>query len=191
VAGRPAAISRTGYTGEDGFELYVHRDDAAAVWGALLEAGRPHGLVPAGLGARDTLRLEMKYALYGSDIDETTNPLEAGLSWIVRLEKGDFVGREALRRIKSEGPRRRLVGFRMLERAFPRSHYPVLIDGCATGEEVRSGTVSPTLGYGIGTCYLPAGSARKGTRLEVAIRDRAVPAEVVPTPFYRGGSVRT
>jgi aminomethyltransferase len=191
VAGVPALISRTGYTGEDGFELYLPASGAARVWSALLASGTGLGLVPAGLGARDTLRLEMKYALYGNDIDETTNPLEAGLGWIVRLDGGDFVGREALARIRAEGPRRRLVGFRLADRAFPRPHYPIRLDGRPTGEEVRSGTVSPTLGYGIGTGYLPASVARKGTRFEVEIRGTPVAAEVVPTPFYRKGSVRT
>jgi glycine cleavage system T protein (aminomethyltransferase) len=191
VAGVPALISRTGYTGEDGFELYVHRDGAVRLWSALLAAGEARGLVPVGLGARDTLRLEMKYALYGNDIDETTNPLEAGLGWIVRLDGGDFVGHEALTRIRAEGPRRRLVGFRLLDRAFPRPHYPIRLDGAPTGEEVRSGTVSPTLGRGIGTGYLPVRATRKGTRFEVEIRGAPVAAEVVSTPFYRGGSLRT
>jgi aminomethyltransferase len=191
VAGAEALISRTGYTGEDGFELYVHRDDAAGLWSALLAAGEAHGLVPAGLGARDTLRLEMKYALYGNDIDETTNPIEAGLGWIVRLDKGDFIGREALARVRAEGPHRKLVGFKLLERAFPRPHYPVRLGGARTGEEVRSATVSPTLGWGIGTCYLSSAAARKGTGLEIEIRGKAVAAEVVSTPFYKRGSVRT
>jgi aminomethyltransferase len=190
VTGLPALISRTGYTGEDGFELYVGSEAAVPLWSALLEAGREHGLQPAGLGARDTLRLEMKYPLYGNDIDESTHPLEAGLGWIVRLEKGDFIGREALARVKAEGLRRKLVGFRLLERAFPRPHHPVWLEGAPTGEEVRSGTVSPTLGWPIGTCYLPAAAARRGTRFEVAIRGRRVAAEVVPTPFYRQGSVK-
>jgi aminomethyltransferase len=189
VAGIPALISRTGYTGEDGFELYFDRERSLEMWDALMEAGTAAGLAPAGLGARDTLRLEMKYALYGNDIDEGTDPLEAGLGWIVKLDKGEFLGREALRRVKAEGPHRRLVGFKLLERGFPRPHYPVLAGGERVGE-VRSGTVSPTLGEGIGTCYLPVAHAQNGTRIEVEIRGRAVPAEVVPTPFYRGGSLR-
>jgi aminomethyltransferase len=191
VAGVLAMISRTGYTGEDGFELYVPAEGAVRVWNALLAGGGARGLVPAGLGARDTLRLEMKYALYGNDIDETTNPLEAGLGWIVRLDEGDFVGRDALARVRQEGPRRRLVGFRVLDRAFPRPHYPIRLDGAPTGEQVRSGTVSPSLGYGIGTAYLPASAARKGTSFEIEIRGVPVAAQVVSTPFYKGGSVRT
>lgn len=189
VAGIPAVISRTGYTGEDGFELYFERDRSLEMWNALFEAGRPEGLAPAGLGARDTLRLEMKYLLYGNDIDEETNALEAGLGWVVKLDKGDFIGREALRQARSEGLRRRLIGFQLRERGFPRSGYPVLLERNRVAE-VRSGTVSPTLGVGIGTCYLPADRARNGTRIEIEIRGKPLPAEVVPTPFYGGGSLK-
>ena len=189
VAGVPAIVSRTGYTGEDGFELYVDRTDSEGVWEALLEAGRDHGLRPCGLGARDTLRLEMKYALYGNDIDETTNPYEAGLGWIVKLEKGDFAGREALAAIRERGPDRRLVGFRVLERGFPRPGYEITLDGEAV-DEVRSGTMSPTLGYGIGTTYLPRERSSVGTALEIDIRGKRVPAEVVKTPFYAHGSLK-
>lgn len=189
VAGVPAIVSRTGYTGEDGFELFVERDEAERVWEALLEAGREDGLRPCGLGARDTLRLEMKYALYGQDIDETTNPYEAGLGWIVKLDTGDFVGRDALAAIRERGPERRLVGFRVLERGFPRPGYGVLLEG-AEVDVVRSGTLSPTLGYGIGTTYLPRGHSAVGTALEIDIRGRRVPAEVVKTPFYTHGSLK-
>ena len=189
VAGIPAMVSRTGYTGEDGFEIYVDRASSVKLWRALTAAGEAEGLLPAGLGARDTLRLEMKYPLYGRDIDESANPVEAGLGWIVKLEKRDFIGREALRRIKAEGPRRRLVGFRLKERGFPRAGYPVLLDGSPAGE-VRSGTVSPSLGEGIGTCYLPAGSGRVGTPIAIEIRGRRIPGEVASTPFYKGGSLK-
>ena len=189
VAGRPAIISRTGYTGEDGFELYVDAQDATEVWRRLLEVGAPDGLVPAGLGARDSLRLEMGYALYGNDLDEDHTPLESGLGWVTKIDKGDFVGRDALRRLKEEGVATRLAGFRMLERGFPRPGYPVRFDGAVVGE-VTSGTLSPSLGEGIGMAYLPVAAAKPGTRIEVMIRDRAVPAEVVRPPFYTGGSVR-
>ena len=189
VAGVPAIVSRTGYTGEDGFELYFGRDGSAEVWGALMEAGQAHGIEPCGLGARDTLRLEMKYALYGNDIDETTNPYEGGLAWIVKLDKGEFVGRDALARIAEAGPRRRLIGFRLLERGIPRAGYPVVLNGERV-TEVRSGAMSPTLGYGIGTCYLPRGKTKAGTPLAVAIRDRELPGEVARTPFYPGGSLK-
>jgi aminomethyltransferase len=189
VAGVPAIVSRTGYTGEDGFELYIDRAASEEVWEALLEAGREHGLQPCGLGARDTLRLEMKYALYGNDIDETTNPYEAGLGWIVKLDKGDFAGRDALAAIRESGPDRRLVGFRVLERGFPRPGYTVTLEGEAV-DDVRSGTMSPTLGYGIGTTYLPQGRSSVGTTLEIDIRGKRVPAEVVKTPFYAHGSLK-
>jgi len=188
IAGVPAIISRTGYTGEDGFELYFDRGESEAVWSELMEAGAEHGIEPCGLGARDTLRLEMKYALYGNDIDEGTNPYEAGLGWIVKLDKGDFVGRDALARIADEGPQRRLVGFRLLERGIPRPGYPVLLDGEPVAK-VRSGAMSPSLGYGIGTCYLPKGRTKAGTSLAVEIRGRALAAEVVKTPFYIDGSL--
>jgi aminomethyltransferase len=189
VDGRPAVISRTGYTGEDGFELYLDAADAAAVWRRLLEVGRADGLVPVGLGARDSLRLEMGYALYGNDLDDRRTPLEAGLGWVVKLDKGDFVGRDALRRQKAEGVRERLAGFRLTARGFPRHGYPVRVDGRDAGT-VTSGTLSPSLGAGIGMAYLPVEAAKPGTRVEVVIRDQAVPAEVVRPPFYTAGTVR-
>lgn len=189
VAGVPAVVSRTGYTGEDGFELHFGRAGSETVWTELMEAGRDLGLVPCGLGARDTLRLEMKYALYGNDIDESTDPFEAGLGWIVKLDKGEFVGRDALRAIRERGPSRKLVGFRLLERGFPRPGYAVRLDGDTVGE-VRSGTLSPSLGYGIGTCYLPAEDSSPGTRIEIDLRGRGVPAEIVKTPFYTDGSLK-
>ena len=186
VAGVTAVISRTGYTGEDGFELYVQAGDGPAVWRALLEGEIP--VTPAGLGARDTLRLEMGYALYGSDIDEGTTPLEARLGWLVRLDKGEFVGRGALERQKAEGVQRRLCGIRLTERGFPRSGHEVLFDGRVVGP-VRSGTVSPTLGYGIATAYLPP-AAEPGSPVRIVIREREVQGEVARMPFYTEGSLR-
>ena len=189
VAGRDAIISRTGYTGEDGFELYVAAGDATAVWRALLEAGAPAGLIPAGLGARDSLRLEVGYILYGNDLDESRTPLEAGLGWVVKLDKGPFVGSEALARQKEAGLDRKLAGFVVQERAFPRHGYEVRVDGVVVGE-VTSGVLSPSTGQGIGLAYLPAAVAKPGTRIEIMVRDRAVPADVVRPPFYTEGSLR-
>jgi aminomethyltransferase len=187
VAGVPdVVVSRTGYTGEDGFELYLADEHAVAVWNALTAAG---DVTPCGLGARDTLRLEMGMALYGNDIDDTVTPYEANLGWIVKLKKGDFVGREALVRQKEAGIPRRLVGFTFDERAIPRHGYPVFHEGEPSGE-VRSGTMSPTLGIPIGTAYLPAAGAAEGTRFEVEIRGKRVPARVVKPPFYKDASHR-
>ena len=185
VAGSPAVISRTGYTGEDGFELYVENRYAAAIWEALVATGR---VTPAGLGARDTLRLEMGMALYGNDIDDTTTPLEANLGWLVKLAKGDFVGRDALVRQKEAGVPRKLVGFIPDDRrSIARHGYGVLYDGASSGE-VRSGTMSPSLGYPIGTCYLPTVAAKEGSALEIDVRGKRVPATVVKMPFYKEGS---
>lgn len=189
VAGRDAVISRTGYTGEDGFELYVAAGDAPHVWRALLEAGEPAGLIPAGLGARDSLRLEVGYVLYGNDLDERRTPLEAGLGWVVKLDKGEFVGREALARQKEAGLRQRLAGFVLKEKAFPRHGYAVTMGGEPAGE-VTSGVLSPSTGQGVGLAYIPAEAAKPGTPIEVVIRDRPVPAEVTRPPFYAGGSLR-
>ncbi len=184
VAGMPSMISRTGYTGEDGFELYFRPEFAARMWDALTENT---GVTPAGLGARDTLRLEMGFALYGNDIDSTTTPLEANLGWLVKLEKGDFVGRDALVAQKERGLGRKLSGFVMRDKAFPRHGYPVLYSGAQHGL-VRSGTVSPTLGIAIGTCYLPPHAAKEGTAIEIEVRGKRVPAEVVKMPFYERSS---
>jgi aminomethyltransferase len=189
VDGVPAVISRTGYTGEDGFELYVAAADAAALWRRLLEVGAEDGLVPCGLGSRDSLRLEMGMALYGNDLDEDHTPLEAGLGWVTKLGKGEFVGREALAAQKEAGVQRKLVGFRLKERGFPRPHYAVSHEGRVVGE-VTSGTLSPTLGEGIGMAYVSAELAQPGTELGIVIRDRAVPAEVVKPPFHTHGTVR-
>jgi len=190
VDGVPATISRTGYTGEDGFELYVPAAAAAGLWRRLLEAGGEDGLVPAGLGCRDSLRLEMGYALYGNDLDEETSPLEAGLGWVVKMDKGDFVGRDALARQKEQGITRRLVGFRLKERGFPRHGYPVSVDGQEAGV-VTSGVLSPTLGEGVGMAFVPAAAARPGTEIGIVIRNAAVPAEVVRPPFHKGGTAKT
>jgi aminomethyltransferase len=190
VDDRRAIVSRTGYTGEDGFELYLENGDAAPVWRALLEAGREEGLIPAGLGSRDSLRLEMGYALYGNDLDERRTPLEAGLGWIVKLDKGDFVGRDALVKQRETGVAERLAGFRLLERGFPRHGYPIQVDGQPAGE-VTSGVLSPSLGEGIGMAYLPVSSAKAGSRVEVVIRGQPIPAEVVRPPFYTRGTART
>lgn len=189
VCGVPAVISRTGYTGEDGFELYLAASDAAAVWRALLETGAPEGLGPAGLGARDSLRLEMGYALYGNDLDEEHTPLECSLGWIVKLDQGDFVGREALVRQKEEGVRTRLVGLRLTERGFPRPGYDILSGGRAVGA-LTSGIVSPSLGVGIAMGFVPTELAASGTELAVDIRGRAVPAVTQRPPFYTGGSIK-
>ncbi|MFL5599571.1 MAG: glycine cleavage system aminomethyltransferase GcvT [Gemmatimonadaceae bacterium] len=177
-------ISRTGYTGEDGFELYFPAEQAPKIWSALTKSG---DVTPAGLGARDSLRLEMGMALYGNDLDDTTTPLEASLGWLVKMKKGDFVGRDALAKQKAEGVKRKLVGFTTTERAFPRHGYPVFANGKPSGE-VRSGTMSPTLGIPIGTAYVPPESAAEGSPLEIEIRGKRVPATVQKMPFYKTGS---
>lgn len=186
VAGRRALLSRTGYTGEDGFELGPAWDDAPALWDALLEAGTPQGLVPVGLGARDTLRLEAGLMLYGNDIDETTTPLEAPLGWTVKWKKGDFIGREALLRQREEGPERKLVGFAVDGRAVARHGHRLLNEGAPAGS-VTSGTFSPTLEKSIGMGYVPAALAKSGKSLSVEIRERAVPIHLTRLPFYRSG----
>ena len=177
-------ISRTGYTGEDGFELYFPAEHAPELWRALTKSGE---VIPAGLGCRDSLRLEMGMALYGNDIDDTTTPLEAGLGWLVKMKKGDFVGRDALLKQKEQGVQRRLIGFTTPERSFPRHGYPVFVNGAPSGE-VRSGTMSPTLGIPIGTAYVPTASAAEGSPLEIEIRGKRIPATVVKMPFYKNGS---
>jgi aminomethyltransferase len=183
VAGAPTVISRTGYTGEDGFELYLPAGSAEHVWERLLTDGKPAGVAPIGLGARDTLRLEMKYALYGNDIDETTNPLEAGLGWVVKPAKGAFVGRDALERVRASGLRRRLVGFEMVERAVARHGYPILHDGAAVGV-VTSGSYGPSVDRYIGIGYVPATLAPVGSAILVEVRGRGQAARVVKTPFH-------
>jgi aminomethyltransferase len=183
VAGVPAIISRTGYTGEDGFELYIPAGEAERLWYALMEAGRADGIQPIGLGARDTLRLEMKFALYGNDIDQTTNPLEAGLGWVVKPAKGDFIGRAAIEAMRAKGVPRKLVGFEMVERQVPRHGYRLLTGGEPVGV-VTSGSFSPSLERGIGMGYVRADLSAVGTELDVEIRGAAQRARVVRTPFY-------
>jgi aminomethyltransferase len=184
VAGRAALVAHTGYTGEDGWELYCAAADAPALWAALLEAGAPDGVRPAGLGARDTLRLEAALPLYGHELGPDTTPFEARLGWVVRLDKGEFVGREALVAHKQRGPRRALVGVALAAAGVPRADYRVLAGGNPVGV-LTSGTMSPTLGKGIGLGYVEPASSPVGTALAVEIRGRAVAAEVVALPFYR------
>jgi aminomethyltransferase len=183
VGGAYATISRTGYTGEDGFELYVGASDAGRLWTALLEAGRADGVAPIGLGARDTLRLEMRYALYGNDIDDTTNPLEAGLGWVVKPAKGEFLGREAIERVRAAGPVRKLVGLEMTERAVARHGYPVVTDATTTGI-VTSGSYGPSVDRYIALAYVGSAHAGVGTELGVEIRGQVKAARVVKTPFH-------
>lgn len=183
VGEAPVLIARTGYTGEDGFELFFNRVYAEKIWSLLQEAGSSKGLLPVGLGARDTLRLEAKMALYGNDIDATTNPLEAGLGWAVKLDKGDFCGRKAVAQLKERGVGRKLVGFEMQDKAIARHGYAVAKNGQKVGH-VTSGAPSPTLGKNIGLAYVPVELSTVGTPLEIIIRDRPVAAVVVKTPFY-------
>jgi len=183
VAGIPTVISRTGYTGEDGFELYVAAGDAEKLWRALLDAGRGDGIMPVGLGARDTLRLEMKYALYGNDIDQTTNPIEAVLGWVVKLPKGDFIGRGPIERVKAEGPRRKLVGFDMVDRAVARHGYRILKGGAEIGV-VTSGSYGPQVDRYIGVGYVATAHSKVGDEIEIEVRGKAQRAKVVQTPFY-------
>jgi aminomethyltransferase len=183
VCGARALVSRTGYTGEDGFEVYCRPGDAVRIFRGLLEEGRAEGAVPCGLGARDTLRLEAKMALYGNDIDDTVTALEADLGWIVKLSKGDFIGRDALAAQKQGGVPRRLVGFDMVDRGIARHGYPATT--AAGPGLVTSGTHSPTLGKPIGLALLPSAATVVGTEFAVDIRGRAAAARVVPTPFYK------
>ncbi len=184
VAGRPVIAARTGYTGELGYELFTSLDDAGPVWDALLDAGAADGARPAGLAARDTLRLEAAMPLYGNDIDETTTVLEAGLEWVVDFTKDDFHGRAALLAQKEKGVPRLRVGFELREKGIARHGNGVLLDGAPVGE-VTSGTWAPHLERAIGMTYLPAARALPGTPFEVDVRGRRLPAEVVPLPFYK------
>jgi aminomethyltransferase len=183
VEGAPTLVSRTGYTGEDGFEVYCPPEDAERLFRRLLDVGRPEGAVPCGLGARDTLRLEAKMALYGNDIDDTVTPWEADLGWIVKMNKGDFMGRDALAAQKAAGVPRKLVGFEMVDRGIARHGYPAKTS--AGPGVVTSGTHSPTLGKPIGLALLPTAATTVGTEFEVEIRGRAAGARIVPTPFYK------
>jgi aminomethyltransferase len=185
VAGLSAMVARTGYTGEDGFEVFIDVDSAGVLWDRLSEAGAPHGMVPVGLGARDTLRLEAGMPLYGNELSRDTNPFEAGLGRVVHLDRsGDFVGRAALERVARDGPSRRLVGLVLRDRGIARHGYPVMAGDRRTGS-VTSGTMSPTLGQPIAMAYVATGDAEPGTMLDIEIRGARVPAEVVPLPFYR------
>jgi aminomethyltransferase len=178
-------IARTGYTGEDGFEVFFPAKDAALVWNRVLENGQPLGIKPCGLGARDTLRLEMCYPLNGSDLSPDHNPIEAGLGFFVELKKPKFIGREILARMREKGPARRLVPFRMIGKVPPpRPHYAVFCQGERVGE-ATSGTLSPTLNYGIGMAYVPTPQAKVGTELEVEIRGQKFPAVIEKKPFYK------
>jgi len=185
VAGVQCLISRTGYTGEDGFELYCPPGDAEKLWEALLEEGQQDGVKPCGLGARDSLRTEMKFALYGNDIDDQHTALEAGLGWICKLDKpGGFIGREVLAKQKAEGVKRKLVGFELTGSGIPRHGYPILKDGQRVGE-VTSGTMGPSVKKPVGIGYVPTELATEGSTFDVEIRGRPVPAVVVKTPFWK------
>jgi aminomethyltransferase len=188
--GVPATISRTGYTGEDGFELYFHPSHAGAVWNGLISAGQGHGLELIGLGARDTLRLEMGYMLYGNDIDDTTTPLEAGLGWTVKLAKGEFHGREVMQKQKAEGLKRRLVGFQLDGRRVPRHAMRIQSGGRAVGV-VTSGTHSPSLERPLGMGYVETALAANGTALEIEAGSSSLAARVTARPFYTRGSHRS
>jgi aminomethyltransferase len=180
-------FSRTGYTGEDGFEIYCPEAAAEALWTAAARAGLPAEMALIGLGARDSLRLEMRYALYGQEIDAHTNPIAAGLGWICKLDKGDFIGRDAIAQMKKDGPPEKLASLKLGPRAIPRSHYKVHADGNEIGE-IRSGLFSPSLGCGIATAYLPRDYTKSGTAVAVAVRNKLEPATVVKPPFYTQGS---
>jgi aminomethyltransferase len=184
VAGASGVISRTGYTGEDGFELYLRPEDAPGAWETLLQRGVPHGMKPIGLGARDTLRLEAGLMLYGNDIDDSTTPLEAGLGWTVKFGPNGFVGRDALERQKAEGVQRRMVAVQMEDRGIPRPHFEIRSSGHHSGE-LTSGTYSPTFECGIGLGYVRTDFAKVGTRLDLVIRNQEHPARVVRKPMYK------
>lgn len=177
-------ISATGYTGSGGFEIYCKNSEVQQVWDKVFEAGKDFGIKPIGLAARDTLRLEMGYCLYGNDIDDTTSPLEAGLGWITKFSK-DFVNSKALLRQKEAGVSKKLVAFEMLEKAIPRQGYAIIADGETVGN-VTSGTMSPSLNKGIGLGYVPTALAKEDTTIEIQIRKKTVPAKVVKLPFYKG-----
>ena len=184
VAGIDCLVARTGYTGEDGFELFCDCGRASELWAAITDAGARHGLRPCGLGARDTLRLEAGMPLYGNELGRDTNPFEANMGRVVKLEKGDFVGRAALQAVQASGPERKLIGLQMIDNAIPRAGYEVRADGAAVGH-VTSGTLSPTLGTRIAMAMVPADLAGVGNEFEVVVRDRPQRAEQVKLPFYR------
>jgi aminomethyltransferase len=182
LAGAPMLISRTGYTGEPGFELYFDNQHAENTWQKIFEAGKEFDIEPIGLGARDSLRMEKRMCLYGNDIDETTNPLEAGLAWVTKLDKDDFIGRDVLAKAKEEGISRRLIAFVLQESGFPRKGCEIYIDNTLVGE-VTSGTVSPILEKGIGLGYVKKADSKVGTRIQIKIRDKFIPAEIVKPPI--------
>ncbi len=184
VDGIAARVARTGYTGEDGFEIYVAPEAAAQIWRAVLDAGREFDIKPCGLGARNTLRLEAKMALYGHEITASINPLEADLAWIIKMDKGEFIGRAALDKARQQGVTRKLTGFEMRDRGIGRDGYEVWMEGKPAGW-VTSGGPSPTLNKNIGLCYLPVENAVPGISIQVVIRNAPVDAVTVPTPFYK------
>ena len=184
VAGLDCLVSRTGYTGEDGFEIYTLAQNPEVIWKAIMAEGTPKGLLPVGLGARDTLRLEAKLMLYGNDINEQTTVLEADLKWIVKFQKGDFLGKAALEKQLQEGLKRKLVGFEVLDKGIARPHYPVFVGGQQVSE-VCSGTFAPYVKKAIGLVYLPIEHTEIGSEFEIGVRDRRLRARVVPTPFYK------
>ncbi len=183
-AGVEGILARTGYTGEDGFEFYFPPAASAELWNTLLDAGREEGLIPCGLGARNTLRLEAGYALYGHELDEQTTLLEANLGWIAKLEKGDFLGRDVLVRQRAQGMPKKLIGFEMLDRAPARDGYAVCIDGKSAGK-VTSGSPAPFLKKNIGMAFVPPAAAMAGREIQIEIRGRQAPARIVPLPFYK------
>ncbi|MCF7886570.1 MAG: glycine cleavage system aminomethyltransferase GcvT [Candidatus Marinimicrobia bacterium] len=188
LAGKKMTISRTGYTGEKGFELYHDPEDSDELWDKIFQAGQEYNIKPAGLGARDTLRMEMKYALYGNDIDKNTNPLEAGLGWITKLDKEDFIGKDALTEIKDNGLSRKSIIFVLNERGIPRKGYPIFKNGQEIGE-VTSGTMSPILNTGIGIGYVKTEYSKPGTTIEIKIRKKKVPAEIKKPPLVDSSPV--
>ena len=189
VGAHELIISRTGYTGEDGFEIYCSQAAANDLWKLVIEAGEPDGMEFIGLGARDSLRLEMRYALYGHEIDAQTNPITAGLGWICKLDKGDFIGKDAIAAMKKSRPEQKIVSLMLGARTIPRQHYKVWAGDQEVGE-VRSGIYSPSLGYGIATALVPRAYSKPGTELQVEVRGKKETAVVVQPPFYTGGSHR-
>jgi aminomethyltransferase len=184
VAGISCWVARTGYTGEDGFEMYIPAEESERLWKALLDAGAGEGILPCGLGARNTLRLEAGMLLYGNDMNEQTTPLEVGLGWVTKLDKGEFLGRSVLERQKREGVPAQLAGFRMTDRAIARDHAAVYREGARVGQ-VTSGSHVPYLKQNIGLAMLPSSLVKPGERIAIEIRGNMAAAEVVPTPFYR------
>ena len=182
LANEHMIISRTGYTGEPGFELYLKNEYAENIWKKVFEAGKEFEIEPIGLGARDSLRMEKKMNLYGNDIDKTTNPLEAGLGWITKIDKGDFIGRDVLKKVKEEGVKRRLVAFVLEDSGFPRHGYELYKDGEKVGH-VTSGTVSPMLEKGIGLGYVKKEHSKIDTKIDIKIREKFIPATIIKPPF--------